>query len=40
MLAQKLKDLIKPKVIASVNKVLSIVMLLFSLRIGYAFITS
>ena len=40
LLAQKLKDLIQPKVIASVNKILSIVMLLFSLRIGYALITS
>ena len=40
LLAQKLKNLIKPKVIASVNKILSIVMLLFSLRIGYALITS
>ncbi|MGY8793193.1 MAG: LysE family transporter, partial [Gammaproteobacteria bacterium] len=40
LLAQKLKDLIQPKVISSVNKILSIVMLLFSLRIGYALITS
>jgi len=40
LLAQKLKDLIQPKVISSVNIILSIVMLLFSLRIGYALITS
>jgi len=40
LLARKLKDLIQPKVISSVNKILSIVMLLFSLRIGYALITS
>mgnify|MGYP006075905955 FL=1 len=40
VLAQKLKNLIKPKVIASVNKIMSILMLLFSLRIGYALITS
>ena len=40
LLAQKLKDLIQPKVISSVNKILSIVMLLFSLRIGYTLMTS
>tara|TARA_X000001036_G_C20687394_1_gene808193 strand:+ start:716 stop:1336 length:621 start_codon:yes stop_codon:yes gene_type:complete len=40
LLAQKLKVLIKPKVVASVNKILSIVMLLFSLRIGYTFVAS
>ena len=40
LLAQKLKDLIKPKLIAYVNKILSIVMLLFCLRIGYIIYTS
>ena len=40
LLAQKLKVLIKPKVVASVNKILSIMMLLFSLRIGYTFVAS
>ena len=40
LLAQKLKDLIKPQIIAHVNKILSIVMLLFCLRIGYIIYTS
>jgi len=40
LLAQKLKDLIKPKLIAYVNKILSVVMLLFCLRIGYIIYTS
>ena len=40
LLAQKLKDLIKPKLIANVNKILSVVMLLFCLRIGYIICTS
>tara|TARA_A100000164_G_scaffold185995_1_gene165113 strand:- start:444 stop:767 length:324 start_codon:yes stop_codon:yes gene_type:complete len=40
LLAQKLKDLIKPKLIAYVNKILSVVMLLFCLRIGYIICTS
>ena len=40
LLAQKLKDLIKPKLIAYVNKILSVVMLLFCLRIGYLIYTS